>query len=424
VALVGDDFVGFRPSMEVREGDHVKLGQVVISDKRLPGVRYTSPGCGRVAAVHRGAKRKFESLVIELDGEEEVKFDTFPDRNLATLERGLVRDQLAKSGMWTALRTRPFSKVPDPDTAPHALFVTAIDTNPLAADPAVVLAGREADFTAGLEALSTLPEQRTYLCIGAGAKIPGMNLSCVEVAEFSGPHPAGLAGTHIHLLAPIGLGRVCWHINYQDVAAIGRLFLTGRLSTDRVVALGGPAAKTPRLVRTRLGASLADLTQGEYASDPDRPVRIVSGSVLTGRRSAPTREHLGRFHLQVSILQEGGQRELLGWIAPGRRKFSVRKVFASAWAGGRAERFAMNTATNGSLRAIVPIGVYEQVLPLDMLATPLLKALLTEDTEYAQALGCLELDEEDLALCSFVCPSKIDYGPILRRNLTRIEKEG
>jgi len=424
VALVGDDYVGLRPTMEVREGDRVKLAQVVMSDKRLPGVRYTSPGCGRVAAIHRGAKRKFESLVIELDGDDELTFDSFTDRNLAKLERGLVRDQLVRSGLWTALRTRPFSKVPDPNTAPHALFVTAIDTNPLAADPAIVLADRDADFIAGLEALSTLPEQRTYLCIAPGAKIPGADLSCVEVAEFGGPHPAGLAGTHIHLLAPISHQQTCWHINYQDVAAIGRLFLSGRLSVERVVALGGPAAIEPRLVRTRLGASLADLTNGQYAIEPGRGVRIVSGSVLTGRQSAPMREHLGRYHLQVSLLPEGGRREFMGWIAPGRRKFSIKRAFASAWTGGRSEPFAMNTSTNGSLRAIVPIGAYEQVMPLDILATPLLRALVTEDTEYAQSLGCLELDEEDLALCSFVCPSKIDYGPILRRNLARIEKEG
>jgi Na+-transporting NADH:ubiquinone oxidoreductase subunit A len=220
------------------------------------------------------------------------------------------------------------------------------------------------------------------------------------------------------------LRRACWYVNYQDVVAIGDLFLTGRLRVDRVVALGGPAARDPRLLRTRLGASLAELTSGECSADVGR-VRVISGSVLAGRRCEPMREHLGRYHGQVVLMPEGGKREFLGWIAPGRNKFSLKPVFLSALSRpARAGGFPMTTSTNGSLRAIVPIGAYEQVMPLDILATPLLRALVTEDTAYAQALGCMELDEEDLALCSYVCPSKIEYGQFLRRVLTLVEKEG
>lgn len=424
VALVGDDYIGLRPTMEVREGDDVKLGQVVMTDKLTPGVQYTSPGCGTVVAVNRGAKRHFESLVIELDGDDEITFGRFTDHSLTQLDRQKVRDQLVASGLWTALRTRPYSKVPDPNSVPQALLVTAIDTNPLAADPAAVLADRQADFTAGLQALSTLPDGPTYLCKAPGAEIPGSDLPCVEVAEFAGPHPAGLVGTHIHLLQPVSDRRVAWHINYQDVAAVGHLMTTGRLSTERVISLAGPAVANPRLVRTRLGASLDELTADEDLVDVPHGARTISGSVLSGRQSAPMREFLGRYHLQVTLVAEGGDREFLAWLAPGRQRFSLRRAFASAWGGGRARRFAMTTTLHGNHRAIVPIGVYEQVMPLDILATPLLKALVIEDTEQAQALGCLELDEEDLALCSFVCPSKIDYGPVLRHNLTRIEREG
>jgi Na+-transporting NADH:ubiquinone oxidoreductase subunit A len=241
----------------------------------------------------------------------------------------------------------------------------------------------------------------------------------VSVAEFSGPHPAGLPGTHIHFLAPVGSGRTVWHLGYQDVIAIGYLFTTGRLWTERVVALAGPAVRFPRLVRTRLGASTNDLVEGELV---EGECRVISGSVLSGRRAAEWGAYLGRYHNQVSVLREGRERELLGWLRPGRRKFSSLPAFAAHLF--RDRRFALTTAQNGSPRAMVPIGSYERVMPLEILPTQLLRALLVRDTDAAQALGCLELDEEDLALCSFVCPSKHDFGPVLRSVLDQIRKEG
>lgn len=424
VALVAEDYIGLKPTMEVREGDAVKLGQLLFTDKKTPGVQYVSPGSGKVIAVNRGAKRRFESLVVELDGDEQVTFDSLAEYNLAQLERRQVRDHLVASGRWTSLRSRPYGRVPDPNSVPDALFITAIDTNPLAADPAVVLAGHERDFIAGLQALSTLTDGTTYLCQKSGASIPGADQSCVTVAEFSGPHPAGLPGTHIHFLAPVSDTHTAWYVNYQDATAIGHLFLTGQLSMDRVISIAGPAAARPRLVRTRIGASLTDLLANEIKIQPDGHVRVISGSVLAGRASRPRFDFLGRYHLQVSLVEEGRQREFLGWLMPGTKKFSVKRAFTSAVAGNGAARYEMTTSTEGSPRAIVPIGSYEQVMPLDVVATALLKALVTEDTEYSQALGCLELDEEDLGLCTYVCPGKIEYGPILRRVLTRIEVEG
>ena len=425
VALVGDDYIGMKPTMEVAEGDNVKRGQVLFTDKKNPGVQYTSPGTGRVQAINRGAKRKFESIVIELEGDDEVTFDSFEEFNLAQLDRQQVCDQLVASGLWTTLRERPFGKVPAVDAVPDALFITAIDTNPLAADPAKVLAESEREFVAGLQAVSTLSGDQTYLCMAPGANIPGKDQSCVTVVEFEGPHPAGLPGTHIHFLAPVDDSHTAWHINYQDVCAIGHLFLTGQLSVDRVISLAGPAAKNPRLIRTRVGANLDDLTADEKSTEDDHDVRVISGSVLAGRKSAAPVQFLGRNDLQVSLLKEGTDRELIGWMLPGRKKFSVKRAFTSAFGGiddGRT--YDLTTSTEGSRRAIVPIGSYEQVMPLDLIATPLLKALVTEDTQFAQALGCLELAEEDLALCTYVCPGKYDYGPILRKNLATIELEG
>ncbi|QDU56094.1 Na(+)-translocating NADH-quinone reductase subunit A [Aeoliella mucimassa] len=421
VALLGDDYIGMKPTMLVAEGDTVKRGQVLFTDKKLPAVCYTAPAAGRVVAVSRGAKRKFLSVTIEIDGDESVDFKSYTDSNLTQLPAVEVREQLIASGLWTALRTRPFSKVPDPETSPYALFVTAIDTNPLAADPKIVISTREREFKAGLEALSTLTEGKTYLCKADGVSLPGDDLDCVESASFAGPHPAGLPGTHIHFLAPVNLERHAWYIGYQDVIAVGHLFLTGQLSNERVVALAGPAAKDPRLVRTQLGANMTDLTAGE-TTDAEYGVRVISGSVLAGRKSVEPVDFLGRYDNAITLIAEGKQRELMGWSGPGFNKFSIKPIFASVLSAGR--RFAMTTSTEGSERAIVPLGSFEQVMPLDIIATPLLKSLVVDDTEQAQALGCLELDEEDLALCSFVDTGKHDFGPILRRNLTTIEQEG
>ncbi len=422
VGLVGDDYIGMKPTMMVAEGDRVKRGQALFTDKKLPSVNYVAPAPGTVVAVTRGAKRKFLSVAIELDGDESVEFPSFIDHNLTQLPADQVRDHLLASGLWTALRTRPFSKVPDPETAPYALFITAIDTSPLSAEPKLIIEPRERDFVAGLQVLSTLSDGKTYLCKSAADKLPGEDLDCVETVAFSGPHPAGLPGTHIHFLAPVDMERHAWYINYQDVLAIGHLFNTGTLNTERVISIAGPAATDPRLVRTQLGANLTELTANEAKRNIDNDVRTISGSVLSGRISRPPIDFLSRYDSQVTLLEEGMTRELMGWAGPGFNKFSIKPIFASVLAAG--SRFAMTTSTEGSHRAIVPIGSYEAVMPLDIIATPLLKSLVTEDTEQAQLLGCLELDEEDIALCTFVDPGKHEFGPILRRNLNTIEHEG
>jgi Na+-transporting NADH:ubiquinone oxidoreductase subunit A len=424
VALLGDDYVGMKPTMEVQVGDRVALGQLLFSDKKTPGVRYTSPGSGRVTAIHRGAKRKFESIAIALEGSEQKSFRRFP----GIPDRDAVRQNLVESGMWTALRARPFGRVPPPDSAPHSLFVTAIDTNPLAADPAVVLEGRGDDFARGLEVLSRLTDGPIHLCQRPGAPIPGGDGDRIFVHEFGGPHPAGLPGTHIHFLDPVSEKKTVWHVGYQDVLAIGHLFRTGHLDVERVIALGGPAVARPRLVRTRIGASVEDLTSGQLdepasGSFEKIPVRVVSGSLLSGRNAVGVCAHLGRHHLQVSALSEENSRRFLGWLGLGWRRFSIQPAFLSAF-GGRGRRFALTTTSHGEPRAIVPLGGYEKVMPLDLSPTALLKSVSVGDTERAQALGCLELDEEDLALCSFVCPGKSDFGSSLRGVLDTIEKEG
>jgi Na+-transporting NADH:ubiquinone oxidoreductase subunit A len=419
VALIGDDYLGLKPELLVAEGEAVKLGQPLFEDKNNPGIRFTAPGSGRVAAIHRGTRRKLQSLVIDLQGEDEETFNSWQGTELASLSEQTVRENLLVSGLWAAFRTRPFSRVPRVDSEPAAIFVTAIDTNPLAANPDLIIRESANGFADGLSVLTRLTRGKTYVCMAPGSGVTIPDGDQIRIVAFAGPHPAGLVGVHIHFLEPVDIDKTVWHVNYQDVIAIGRLFTTGRLAVTRIVALAGSPVIRPRLVRARLGASTDDLTQGEL---PESPLRIVSGSVLSGRRAAGWAGYLGRYHLQLSILAEGDRREFLGWLVPGRQKFSANRIFVSSFL--RQQQFDMTTSQHGSPRAMVPIGNFEKVMPLDLLPTPLLKALLVRDTDTAQMLGCLELDEEDLALCSFVCCSKYDYGVALRECLTMIEQAG
>ena len=424
VALLGRDYVGLKPRMMVGEGDRVSLGDTLFVDKRDPEVAYTAPGSGTVTAINRGERRALLSVVIELDPSVEDPA-AFPDADgsVDSLTADRIREVLQTSGLWTAFRTRPFSRVPLANSMPRSIFVTAIDTNPLAADPGAVIVGNEADFEAGLAVVARLTEGPVYLCVEEGWSGLAGKQGRVETVVFSGPHPAGLPGTHIHHLDPVGADRTVWHIGYQDVIAIGALCTSGRISTKRVVALGGPAFEKPRLVSTRLGASIEDLTTGELlqASATDTPPRVISGSILNGRRAVTAEAYLGRYHLQVSAVPEGRGRRLFGWSPLHRQAFS----FAGMFAPRQSRRLEdLTTASHGRPTAMIPVEAFEKVVPMDVETSPLLRALLIKDTDQAQALGCLELDAEDLALCSFVCPGKNDYGSVLRANLEHIEREG
>lgn len=415
VAIVGFDYVGMKPTMAVKVGDRVKLGQVIFSDKKTEGVNYTAPGAGVVKAINRGDRRVLQSVEIELEGDDAVEFNKYSAGELSGLTREQVEENLIASGLWTALRTRPFSRVPQPGSTPNSIFVTAMDTNPLAADPVVVIAEQKEAFSQGLEVLTCLAAT-VYLCKASGADIP--TADGVTVEEFEGCHPAGNAGTHIHFLDPVSQHKTVWTIGYQDVIAVGKLFTEGKLFTDRVVSVAGPRAASPSLLRTRLGASFNELLNGAEIGTNNR---VISGSVWSGRAAAGPTAFLSRYANQVTILEEGDKREFMGWVVPGTNKFSVLNLFASAL--NRSKKFDFTTTTNGSERAMVPVGQFEKLMPLDILPTQLLRALVTGDIVHAMELGCLELDEEDLALCTFACPGKYEYGPILRDNLTRIERE-
>jgi len=422
VALLGADYVGLKPTLLVQPGDAVRRGQPLFEDKKTPGVRYTAPATGTVSAIHRGDKRVFIAMVIDVSADDgpgtQVAFDAWKGKPLGDGDADAIRALLVESGLWTALRTRPFSRIPAPDATPAAIFVTAMDTRPHAPDLNAALADRAGDYAAGVLALRTLTPGPVYVCRAPGATLPAPAGDRIRVEAFEGPHPAGLPGTHIHFLDPVGHHRTAWHVGAQDVVAIGKLVTTGQLDVERVISLAGPGVAKPRLLRTRLGASIAALTAGELHPGEQR---VISGSVLDGRAAMGEAEgYLGRYHQQVSVLPEGRERQLFGWIDLGPRKFSAANVVLGALS---RSRLPFTTTTNGGQRAMVPMGTHESVMPLDILATYLLRALLSKDLERAEALGVLELDEEDLALCTYADPGKIDYGPLLRDMLARLEKE-
>ncbi|MBW2272476.1 MAG: Na(+)-translocating NADH-quinone reductase subunit A [Deltaproteobacteria bacterium] len=428
VAVMADDFPGLKPGMLVEEGETVKRGQPLLEDRKAAGVIHTAPGAGRVIGIYRGARRVLQSVVIDLsnseragtpDDSEFMAFESYKAADPASLGREDVVALLVESGLWTALRTRPFSKVPATDTAPAAIFVNAMDSNPLAPLPEVVLAGEEESFNRGLALLSKLTEGNTYLCIDPHSAIDDWVDAPVTLERFTGPHPAGTTGLHIHLVEPVSRAKTVWHIGYQDVVSAGKLFATGKLDVNRVISVAGPLVEDPRLLRTRVGACVDEITGNSFSAE----ARVIAGSVLSGKKAMGSAfEFMGRYDLQISVIREGREREFMGWLDPGMNKFSTIPIYLSRLLGGK--RFDFTTATNGSPRAMVPIGMYERIMPLDILPTFLLRSLLVGDIERAEELGALELDEEDLALCTFVDPGKTDFGPVLRRNLEMIEKEG
>lgn len=417
VAVVGADYINLKPTIVVSEGDAVVSGTALMFDKNVPEAQIVSPISGKVSKINRGARRKLISIVIEADDANDDAVDFSNVGDVATRE-GLV-ERLCASGLWTSFRTRPYSKVPEPTAVPAAIYVTALDTEPLAADPAIAI-GEDADaFEAGMKAIATLSGGPTYLCQADTAPLPGHDVAGVEAVGFSGPHPAGLAGTHMHFLTPPLADKMVWTIGYQDVIVIGRLMMTGKYDASCIIALTGPACADPRLVKTVAGASMDDLIQSDVPHD--LPVRLISGSVLSGRAGTGDDAYLGRYARQITIIEEDKKQIPMGWIRPMASKYAVQPVLGSAFA---KRAFALTSNLNGGRRAMVPIGTFEDLMPQDVLPTQLLRALLVMDTDQAQLLGALELDEEDLGLAAFACPAKYEYGMALRDCLTKIEKEG
>lgn len=418
IGITGDDYIGLKPTMHCAVGDYVEAGQTLFTDKKNPGVSFSSPGCGKIVEINRGQKRKFESLVIEIEG---AKCRSFLDitREPEGYSKKIILDALVASGLWTSLKTRPYGKIPLISSLPSSLFVTAADTTPLAPSPEIIIHHYAKEFETGLRILKKGFKVPIQLCT-AGNTCPDLpEPEGVTRYHFTGPHPAGLPSTHIHMIDPASEDHMVWQLSYQDVIGIGHLFSTGFLLTEKIIALAGPGIKKPRIMKVPTGADLVQLSENMTI---DGDIRILSGSVLDGRPVDKVHKYLGKFHNQVSALRETSGRALFNWLYPGNNRFSITAAFTSFFK--KPAQFDIPTATWGGSRAIFPLGTYEQVMPLDIIATQLLKSIAVQDTEKAKALGGLELIEEDLALCSFVCPGKNNFGPMLRQLLTTIEQEG
>lgn len=419
VAVTGVDYAGMKPTMLVKEGDSVKTGQPLFSCKKNVGLTFTSPATGVVKTIQRGDKRVFQNMVIELaENNECVTFKAHQAKAADQYSVEEVKALLLESGAWSSLRQRPFEKVAEVNGSAHAIFINAGDTNPLAPSAIHTIDENLQEFDAGVKALSKLSQTKTYVCFANERMLNWMAPESCEAILFEGPHPAGNAGTHIHFLAPASAERVVWHVGYQDVIAIGHLILTGELKLDRTIALAGPYVKQPKLIKTRVGACISEITQGEIKDG----ARVISGSVLNGLQLDSVFDYLTHYVNQITAIEEDKKRELLGWQSPGFNKFSTKNIYVSGLMPGKT--FDLGSSTHGSKRAMVPIGMFEDVMPMDILPTQLLRSLVARDLESAQELGCLELSEEDLALCTFVSPGKVDFGPILRENLDVIEREG
>ncbi len=411
VALLGRDYAGLKPRMQVEVGQAVGLGEPLFIDKRDPDVIYPSPGSGRVIEINRGRRRVLQSVVVALDDSAatEQVFDVS-----SRCDAGAIRELLCRSGAWTGFRSRPYDRVPLSTSSPQSIFVTAVDTRPLAPAPCAVIAARRREFEVGMLILSRLGDWPVYLCTDVDWQGYGVDEKHIRHVEFAGPHPAGLPGTHIHHLAPVTAGQSAWHIGYQDVIAIGYLFTTGRLLTERVVSLAGSGVANPALLKTRVGAATGGLVDGELRHDGQGGgFSVFSGSVLDGASTDGPHGYLGRYHNQVSVLSQPH--------SPWQRQRPTG-IVARALTALRSNAWLPSGDTMPM--PMIPIGAFDRVMPLDILPVPLLRALLVKDTDTAQALGCLDLAEEDLALCSFVCPAKQNYGAVLRANLEQIEAEG
>lgn len=417
VALLPHDSLGIKPRLLVKEGDTVKRGSPLFIDRRDEDVLYTAPAAGTVKAIHRGARRRVLAVVVAVAGSDAESFGTLSPGDAS---REQIKDILCRSGLWPSLRQRPFDRVAQSADTPAAMFITAMDTRPLAPPVEAILAHSVEEFRAGAQAVAKLTDGKTYLCTRPNAKSDAYDVAGVERHEFRGPHPAGNVGVHINALCPVGPKRKVWHIGYQDVVAIGHLLKTGELPTSHTVAVVGPGVTKHQLIATQRGAATSTLLDGNIAVPTPR---AISGSVLDGEIANPGTDtgFLSRYAHQLTVVDDVSPRQFLGWMGPGANKYSITNTFIGKLF---KQRFSFNTDTNGSLRAIVPIGNYERVMPMDIQPTFLIKALASHDLEMCEKLGVLELVEEDVALCEFVCPSKISITTLLRDMLTRIEKEG
>lgn len=413
------DWHGLTPKIIPKLCDVVKVGTPIFFDKYHPEVKFTSPVSGILLSINRGERRRIIEVVIEDDGKNTP--ETFLKGEPSSLKREQIVENLLESGLWPAIRQRPYTVIAKPEQHPKSIFISAFDTAPLAPDLDFVLKDTEEDFQWGVNVLKQLTEGRIYLNLDG--RYPSVRtLSAtkgVEVNRFKGPHPAGNVGIQISKLDPINKGEVVWVVQPQDVVAIGRLFKTGKYDPSVVVAVTGSRVVKPQYYKTIRGTSVATLLENQLKEGENR---VISGNVLNGRQIDSEKGYVGFFDSQVTVIPEGNQYEFFGWMKPGFNKKSMSRSFASTWLLPN-KQFDLDTNIHGGERAFVMTGEYEKVLPMDIYPVQLLKSILANDIDKMERLGIYELDEEDLALCEFVCTSKTPVTKILRDGLKSMRKE-
>ena len=418
-ALVPSDFEGVTPKMLVKEGDTVKAGTPLFFSKNDPRVLFTSPVSGTVKEVNRGEKRRILSVTVAADTQQNYAEFKVPD--VAAASREQLVEMLLQSGLWTLLIQRPYGIIASPDDTPRDIFVSAFDTAPLAPDYEFALKGEEKNLQTGVDVLARLTSGKVHVSVLAGDESLGAALRGVELHTFAGKHPAGNVGVQIHHIAPVNKGEKVWTVNIQDVAIIGRLFNEGKVDMTRTIVVAGSEVEKPHYLRVVAGAAIESVVGGNIKPQPDgRKVRIISGNVLTGRKT-PADGFLGYYSNMVTVIPEGDDFDFMGWAMPRFRKFSVSRAYFS-WLCPKKE-YTLDTNMNGGERPFVVTGLYEKYLPMDIYPMYLLKACLAGDIDKMENLGIYEVVEEDLALCEFVDPSKIEMQQIIRDAINLMIKE-
>lgn len=415
-AVKPTDFVNVgRPKLLVKEGDTVKVGTPLFFDRTMEEVVFTAPASGEIVEIKRGEKRKL--LEVKILGDQTFEYEEFKSYSSSELEgvsREDAQEQLLKSGVWPNIIQRPYGIIANPADTPKAVFISGFDTHPLAADTSVLIKGEEQAFQAGIKILSKFTNGKIHLNIQAQAEIAQAysNVQGVQINKFSGKHPVGNVGVQIHHLDPINKGEVAWTVSPVGVVAIGKLFLTGKYDPSRVIALAGSEVNEPQYFRFNVGGQISKLVEGKLKQEH---VRYISGNPLTGERIAPD-GYLGFYASQLTVLPEGDYHEFLGWILPSNRVSYSRAFGLLSFLSPKKER-VIDTNTRGEERAFVQTGVFEQVTPMDIYPTHLLKAINANDYDEMEALGIYEVIEEDFALCEFVDVSKHDVQAMLREGL-------
>lgn len=411
------DFPGLTPKLSVKPGDRIKAGTALFSDKKRPEVRFTSPVSGTVKEVVRGDQRRILEVVVERSGNE---YEDFGKADVAKLRREEIIEKMLQSGLWSVVRQRPYHIVADPAGKPKSVFVSGFDTAPLAPDLNFIMDNSPAHlFQTGLNALTKLTDGKVHLVLN-GDTTPSailQNASGVEISYFSGPHPSGNVGVHIHHLDPVNKGEVVWYVNLQDVIAIGRLFEEGRYHPERFVAIAGPEVIDPGYYKVLSGIAVKKLAENNVR---EGEMRYISGNVLTGTNTG-INGYLGFYDSLLTVLPEGRYHEFFGWAKPGINKFSFSRTFLSSLF--RKNEYRLDTNMHGGHRAFVITGLYEKVVPMDILPMQLFKAILAGDIDAMENLGIYEVAEEDFALCEFICPSKTEIQTIIRQGIDMMIRE-